>query len=86
LSLLFYFFRKIDFLLTGIKVRFDSRVGTIEGQEGIQWIPRGDDYSRSFSLIGRKELGKYYIENIDYAEVAKIDVNTHAPPEGTNLE
>jgi hypothetical protein len=29
---------------------------------------------------------KYYIENIDYAEVAKIDVNTHAPPEGTNLE
>jgi hypothetical protein len=29
---------------------------------------------------------KYYIENIDYAEVAKIDVNTHTPPEGTVLE
>jgi hypothetical protein len=29
---------------------------------------------------------KYYIENIDYAEVAKIDVNTHTQPEGTVLE
>ena len=55
--------RKIDFLLNGIKVRYDSRVGTIEGQEGVQWLLRGDEYSRSYSLLGRKEQGKYYLEN-----------------------
>ena len=29
---------------------------------------------------------KYYIENIDYTEVAKIQVNTHKPPEGEVLQ
>lgn len=29
---------------------------------------------------------KYYIENIDYTEVAKIEANTHEPPDNTTLE
>jgi hypothetical protein len=56
--------RRLDFLLTGVKLRYDSRVGGVEGEQGVQWRMRGDEYGRAFTLMVKREESAFLFEPV----------------------
>jgi hypothetical protein len=78
--------RRIEFLLTGIKVRYASRVGQVEGEQGIQWRIRGDDTGRAFTLWVKKEKRSYFLEplfSMTFGAPEEIDPSLPAVDERT---
>ncbi|MCA2959056.1 MAG: hypothetical protein IOD12_02305, partial [Silvanigrellales bacterium] len=72
--------------LTGIKVRYDSRVGQVEGEQGIQWRIRGDDTGRAFTLWVKKEKRSYFLEplfSMTFGAPEEIDPSLPAVDERT---
>ena len=50
------------FLLSGIRLRFSSRVGSLEGQQGVEWRKVGDPSARSLSLSIKREAKVFSYE------------------------
>ena len=48
--------------MTGLKLRYDSREGTVEGQQGVEWRFRGDESARSIGVLLRKKKNTYSLD------------------------
>lgn len=67
--------RKLEFLLSGLKLGFNSNDKMIDGQTGLMWRLRGDKYQRNFTLNLKRELGVVYLEPTLLGQVFVDDVD-----------
>lgn len=54
--------RQREFLISGLKMRYNSVERNIDGQTGLMWRYRGDKYSRVFTLNLIRDKGVLYLE------------------------
>lgn len=54
--------RKIEFVMTGVKLRYESAEKNINLQQQFQFNMRGDEWGRSFGLMWRKQKNLYMVQ------------------------